>query len=176
MNSESQGSEGMPNVAQKFHGLEDENDDLNEFGSILGKRGPTMVCCSTLTAAYTNLYMFAPSFQLGVKVEDANMPPTKKQGGCSEGGKCHTKFTNCNLPQGSHDSNNWCRKFIPTYEKWLGTRTEPWIIDKNENVATLQTIWNAVYPHVDHIVDIDGPVYHIVSCIFPFYLLYHIDH
>ena len=117
-----------------------------------------------------------PSFQLAVKVEDTNIPPAKKQGGHGEGGKRQRKFTNRDLPQGSHNDNDWRGKFIPTYEKWLGTRNEPWIVDENENVAALQTIWNAVYLHIDHIIDIDGPVYHIISSIFPFCSLYHIDH
>jgi hypothetical protein len=41
-------------------------------------------------------------------------------------------------------NNDWRKKFITTYEKWLGTRAEPWIVREYENLATLQAIWNKV--------------------------------
>jgi hypothetical protein len=50
-NSEPQ-AEGTLNVARSFHG---ENDDLNEFGSVLGKQKSSTVCCSTLCSCWYKL-------------------------------------------------------------------------------------------------------------------------
>ena len=71
--------------------------------------------------------------------------------------------TNFELPRGVHDNNDWDKKFIPTYTKWLGTRVKPWVVDKDESIAALQVIWRAVYPHIDYVIDADCFAYHIVS-------------
>jgi hypothetical protein len=78
--------------------------------------------------------------------------------------KHHMKYTHLDLPHGALDNNDWQKKFILTYEKWLGACVEPWLISKDPNhISALQAIWNAVYPHIDHVIDMDSPVYHIVS-------------
>ncbi|KAI0276550.1 hypothetical protein BC826DRAFT_1192694 [Russula brevipes] len=74
-----------------------------------------------------------------------------------------TKYTNADLPEGTLDNNDWQKRFITTYEKWLGTHAEPWVVGENENLAALQAIWNVVYPHIDHVIDADGPVYYIAN-------------
>ena len=101
-----------------------------------------------------------------VKAEDTNIPCPKKRCGCTtqaEGGKRVTKYTNIDLPQGALDNNDWRKKFVTTYVKWLGAHAGPWINNEDENVAAMQTIWNTVYPHIDYAIDVDGPIYNIVS-------------
>ena len=84
--------------------------------------------------------------------------------GCFYPPKCHIKYTHLDLPHGALNNNDWQKKFLMTYEKWLGACTEPWLVNKDPNhISVLQAIWNAVYPHINHIVDMDSPVYHIVS-------------
>jgi len=77
--------------------------------------------------------------------------------------KHRIKDTDFGLPHGVHDNNDWHKKFIPTYKKWLGTRAKPWVIDKHESIAALQVIWRAVYPHIDYIIDVNCPVDCMVS-------------
>lgn len=68
------------------------------------------------------------------------------------------------LPSGVDDNDDWYKKFIPTYKKWLGTRDKPWsTIDRDESIAALQVIWRAVYPHIDYVIDAECFVYHLVS-------------
>lgn len=43
-------SESEPSVIQRFGGLEDENDSLEELRSVLGKRGSSVVCVPILVA------------------------------------------------------------------------------------------------------------------------------
>jgi hypothetical protein len=106
--------------------------------------------------------------QMAVKVEDSDIPLPKKQSvrttqALAEGGKCVAKYTNADLPQGALENNDWRKKFIPTYEKWLGARAGPWVNNEDKNLAAMQAIWNAVYPHIDYTIEVDGPVYWIVS-------------
>ncbi len=35
----------------------------------------------------------------------------------------------------------------------------PYNVDKDENIAALQVIWRAVYPHINYIIDADCLVY-----------------
>jgi hypothetical protein len=102
-----------------------------------------------------------------VKIEDSDIAHPKKRSGHTtqaqvEGGKRPTKYRNSDLPQGALENNNWRKKFITTYQKWLGARAGPWINSEDENLATMQTIWDAVYPHINHTIEADGPVYYIV--------------
>jgi hypothetical protein len=91
------------------------------------------------------------------------MPAAKRRSGQSEGGKRQSKYTNLDLPQGAQVNNAWRKKFITTYEKWLGTRSEPWDVAEKDSCEALQLIWNTIYPHIDYVVDADGPVFYIVS-------------
>jgi hypothetical protein len=109
---------------------------------------------------------------MAVKVEDSDGQRPKKRSGRTtqaEGVKRVTKYTNSDLPQGALENNDWRKKFITTYEKWLGACAGPWINDEDKNIAVMQTIWNAVYPHIEHTIDVDGPVYYIVSCSIPLF-------
>ena len=68
------------------------------------------------------------------------------------------------LPRGVHDNNDWDKKFIPTYKKWLSTRDKPWsFVGQDESIAALQVIWRAVYPHIDYVIDAQCFVYRLVS-------------
>lgn len=70
--------------------------------------------------------------------------------------------TDSNLPHGVSDNDDWSKKFIPTYKKWLSTRVKPWIDDNDKSVAALQVIWRAVYPHIDYVIDADCSEYRLV--------------
>jgi hypothetical protein len=72
-------------------------------------------------------------------------------------------------------NNAWRKKFITTYEKWLGTRSEPWDVEDKDSCEALQAIWNTVYPHIDYHVDADGPVFYIVSLFFVLYFFFLLD-
>jgi len=122
-----------------------------------------------------HVYSFLCYFQTAVKVEDSDVSHPKKQSGRTtqaqvEGSKRTSKYTNNDLPQGALENNDWRKKFITTYVKWLGAHAGPWVDSEEENVAAMQAIWNTVYPHIDHTIDVDGPVYYIVSC-FDFHCL-----
>lgn len=132
--------------------------------------------CQYLQPLYVHSYLCYS--QISVKVEDSDMSRPKKRSGRptqAEGGKRITKYTNSDLPQGALDNNDWRKKFITTYEKWLGAYAGPWIKNEDENVAAMQAIWNAIYPHIKYTVEVDGPVYYIVSrfvyCHPPFFIL-----
>ncbi|KAF8499774.1 hypothetical protein F5888DRAFT_111124 [Russula emetica] len=75
--------------------------------------------------------------------------------------KHRIKDTNIGLPHGVYD--DWYKKFIPTYKKWLGTRVKPWIIDEDESIAALQVIWRAIYPHIDYVIDAKCLVYRMAN-------------
>ncbi|KAH9023836.1 hypothetical protein EDB85DRAFT_300801 [Lactarius pseudohatsudake] len=49
------------------------------------------------------------------------------------------------LPPGADTNNRFRRVFIPTYERWVGTRANPWLIPDHVAIPVLQTIWDAVY-------------------------------
>ncbi|KAI9433889.1 hypothetical protein H4582DRAFT_1788806, partial [Lactarius indigo] len=49
------------------------------------------------------------------------------------------------LPPGTETNNRFRRVFIPTYERWVGTRANPWVIPDHVAIPVLQTIWDAVY-------------------------------
>jgi hypothetical protein len=118
---------------------------------------------------------------MAIKVEDPDtpdVPHSKRRSGrathtLAEGSKHPTKYTNSDLPKGTLENNDWRRKFITTYEKWLGARAGPWIDKEDENAAAMQAIWDTVYPHIDYTIEVDGPVYYIVSyvvcCSFSFW-------
>ncbi|KAI0302275.1 hypothetical protein BC826DRAFT_966257 [Russula brevipes] len=131
-----QGSEVEPNIIRKFGGLEDETGDSDDFLMLL-EEDPNA---------------------LAVKVEDTHLPLSTKKRAIRQ-----SKYTNADLPGGVHDNNDWRKRFITTYEKWLGMRAEPWIISEHENVAALQAIWNVVYPHIDYVVDVECAVYYIAN-------------
>ena len=109
----------------------------------------------------------ATTFQIAVKVEDSDVPQLRKQSGRAPWGQAkgskRQKYTNSDLPQGALDNNDWRKKFISTYEKWLGAHAGPRVADEVTNVAAMQAIWNAIYPHIDYTIDVNCPVYYIVS-------------
>ena len=79
------------------------------------------------------------------------------------------KFTNANLPPGTHDNSAWCRIFIPTYVQYLGSRgaKDAWSINDKEIISILWKIWDYTYgAKIPHKVTADGAVFFIVS--FPF--------
>lgn len=49
------------------------------------------------------------------------------------------------LPPGAEDDNKFRGVFIPTYERWVGTQDNPWVIPDNVAIRTLQTIWDSIY-------------------------------
>jgi hypothetical protein len=49
------------------------------------------------------------------------------------------------LPSGAEDDNMFRGTFIPTYERWVGTQANPWVIPDDVAIKTLQAIWDAIY-------------------------------
>ncbi len=50
-------------------------------------------------------------------------------------------YTHLNLPHSTLNNNNWQKKFMTMYEKWLGAYAEPWLVSKDLNhVSALQAI------------------------------------
>ncbi|KAH8991571.1 hypothetical protein EDB92DRAFT_665813 [Lactarius akahatsu] len=59
--------------------------------------------------------------------------------------KYPTLDLNPRLPPGAENNNRFRRVFIPTFERWFGTRANPWVISNFVAIPVLQTIWDAVY-------------------------------
>lgn len=140
---------------------------LKNYDQFSGSGGPVRYVDQYLQLLHAHSYLYC--IQMAVKVEDFDVPRPKRQSGRTtqaEGGKRITKYTNSDLPQGALDNNDWRKKFITTYEKWLSARAGPWINDEDENVSAMQAIWDTVYPHIDYTIDVNGPVYYIVSHLF----------
>jgi hypothetical protein len=49
------------------------------------------------------------------------------------------------LPSGAEVGNMFRGTFIPTYERWVGTQANPWVIPDDVAIKTLQAIWDVVY-------------------------------
>jgi hypothetical protein len=49
------------------------------------------------------------------------------------------------LPFGAEDDNMFCGVFIPTYERWVRTQANPWVIPDDIAIKTLQVIWDSIY-------------------------------
>ncbi|KAH8995781.1 hypothetical protein EDB86DRAFT_1064330 [Lactarius hatsudake] len=58
--------------------------------------------------------------------------------------KYPTLDLNLHLPPGAENNNRFRRVFIPTFERWFGTR-DPWVVSTFVAIPVLQTIWDAVY-------------------------------
>jgi hypothetical protein len=52
------------------------------------------------------------------------------------------------LPPGAETDNRFRAIFIPTYERWVGTQANPWVIPDTVAITILQAIWDAIYPDV----------------------------
>ena len=67
------------------------------------------------------------------------------------------------LPSGAEDGNRFRAVFIPTYERWVGSQANPWLIPDHVATRTLQTIWDAVYLTVPWTVRANDCVFERVS-------------
>jgi hypothetical protein len=52
------------------------------------------------------------------------------------------------FPIAAEDENRFRGVFIPTYERWVGTQANPWVIPDDVAITTLQIIWDTIYPDV----------------------------
>lgn len=73
------------------------------------------------------------------------------------------------LPPGTEDNNMFHSVFIPTYERWIGTLADPWVIPDDVAIKTLQTIWDSIYPSVPWTVKINDCVFERVRICFCIY-------
>lgn len=49
-------------------------------------------------------------------------------------------------------NNRFRLVFIPTYERWVGTQANPWVIPDDTAIQVLQTIWDTIYVDVPYTV------------------------
>ena len=96
-----------------------------------------------------------PSKRLKIKQEGTELPSGK---GPSK------KFTNKNLPDGSHVGNTFRSIYVPSLVHWWGGHVDPWSVDPTELQDAMQSIWNVVYCNrIEHEVTVKGAVYAVVS-------------
>ncbi|KAI0364596.1 hypothetical protein BV20DRAFT_983097 [Pilatotrama ljubarskyi] len=63
----------------------------------------------------------------------------------AKGGKPRSTPKNSDIPAAAHEQNAWKAKFIPTFLKAIGTRSDPWALNDREMIKLLQAIWDALY-------------------------------
>ena len=49
------------------------------------------------------------------------------------------------LPVGAELHNRFRGIFIPTYERWVGMQSNPWLITDDVALPVLQDIWDTIY-------------------------------
>ncbi|KAH9170847.1 hypothetical protein EDB89DRAFT_1238786 [Lactarius sanguifluus] len=79
--------------------------------------------------------------------------------------KYPTLDLNLHLPPGAENNNRFRRVFIPTFERWFGTRANPWVVSTFVAIPVLQTIWDAVYMEdgVEWTFEANDPVIYCIS-------------
>ncbi|KAH8984333.1 hypothetical protein EDB92DRAFT_1950889 [Lactarius akahatsu] len=56
------------------------------------------------------------------------------------------------LPPGAEENNRFRAVFIPTYEWWVRTQANPWVIPDDVAIPVLQSIWDVVYDDVPWVI------------------------
>jgi hypothetical protein len=80
------------------------------------------------------------------------------------------KFKNENILEGATVNNMWRRIFIPTYIMYIASSEDPWVVDDDDALASMQIIWKAVYaPKLTHIITLNEAVFHAVRVDLPPY-------
>jgi hypothetical protein len=59
--------------------------------------------------------------------------------------------------------------FIPTYEWWVGTQSNPWVIPDAISIRVLQTIWDVIFPLLPYTVTAGDAVIKQVCFMFLFF-------
>ncbi|KAI6036963.1 hypothetical protein PISMIDRAFT_108813 [Pisolithus microcarpus 441] len=72
------------------------------------------------------------------------------------------RYTIKDLPVPSNDSR-WSRRLVGTVTLWAGAQPNVWVIPEESLVATVQIVWNTVFPHVKYRVTPDGSVMAIIQ-------------
>ncbi|KAI9432302.1 hypothetical protein BJY52DRAFT_1132819, partial [Lactarius psammicola] len=67
------------------------------------------------------------------------------------------------LPPGAEENNQFHGVFIPTYERWVGTQANPWVIPDDVAIPVLQAIWDTVYKDVPWTVNANDCVFERVT-------------
>jgi hypothetical protein len=121
-----------------------------------------------LPARYEQLLFFVRADVISdqgiVKIERGEDPPLKKMKREKTNANAKSvKFKNENLPEGATANNMWRRVFIPTYITYIASSEDPWVVDDDDALASMQIIWKAVYAQkLTHIITLNGAVFHIV--------------
>ncbi|KAH8982929.1 hypothetical protein EDB86DRAFT_2811923 [Lactarius hatsudake] len=71
------------------------------------------------------------------------------------------------LPFGAEENNRFHAVFIPTYEWWVGTQANPWVIPDDIAILVLQSIWDVVYDNVPWVICVNNCVFEHVSSFLP---------
>jgi hypothetical protein len=56
-----------------------------------------------------------------------------------------SRWTNRDLPVGTHRDNMWRRVYIPTYVTFVACYQDPWIIPDHRGIEAMQKAWDKVY-------------------------------
>ncbi|KAH9019020.1 hypothetical protein EDB85DRAFT_1873448 [Lactarius pseudohatsudake] len=67
------------------------------------------------------------------------------------------------LPPGAEENNRFRAVFIPTYERWVGTQANPWVIPDDVAMPVLQSIWDVVYDDVPWVICANDCVFERVT-------------
>ncbi|KAH9159139.1 hypothetical protein EDB89DRAFT_1916774 [Lactarius sanguifluus] len=66
------------------------------------------------------------------------------------------------LPPGAEENNRFRTVFIPTYECWVRTQANPWVILDDIAIPVLQSIWDIVYDDVPWVISVNDCVFECV--------------
>ncbi|KAH9169057.1 hypothetical protein EDB89DRAFT_1908891 [Lactarius sanguifluus] len=67
------------------------------------------------------------------------------------------------LPPGAEENNRFRAVFIPTYERWVRTQANPWVIPDDVAIPVLQSIWDIVYDDVPWVISANDCVFECVT-------------
>ena len=73
------------------------------------------------------------------------------------------------LPAAVDDDNQFRLAFIPTYERWVGTQANPWVIPDHVAIKALQAIWDTIYVGLPYTVTAGDAVFDRVCTFFLFF-------
>ncbi|KAI9431278.1 hypothetical protein H4582DRAFT_1822671 [Lactarius indigo] len=64
---------------------------------------------------------------------------------------------------GAEENNRFRAVFIPTYERWVRTQANPWVIPDDVAISVLQSIWDVVYENAPWVVSANDCVFERVT-------------
>jgi hypothetical protein len=77
------------------------------------------------------------------------------------------RWSTTHLPEICNVNNRWRKQFIPTYIWTVSRGNNPWAIEDLNAISNLKKIWTKIYGNEKFIITTDGPVFAVVSDLFP---------